>query len=225
MSRPTVAELVERGRAERSRIGRRSHGNFRPAPDRPDPLEILAVQDETRLPELLGLRYARMAASPLAFLRGAAAVMAADLGPRPATQLTTQLCGDAHVDNIETYATPERRLVLDITDFDETVRGPFEWDLKRMATSLVLAARQSAFDTEVADAAVMMCVQSYRSTMRTHRKADVLDVWYASVDEHDVLGVLGERIEAGELGKELLEVSQQVFARARRRPAVVRHGS
>lgn len=217
MARPTTQELRERGRAERKRVGRRAHGSFRPAKDRPDPVAILTAQDAARLPDLVGLRYARMATSPLAFLRGAAAVMAADLVAAPATELITQLCGDAHVGNIETYATPERRLVLDICDFDETVRGPFEWDLKRMVSSLVLAARQSSYDTEVADAAVSRCVAAYRRTMRAHRSAGVLDVWYASVDEHEVLRALGERIDAGELGKELLDASEQVFERARRR--------
>ena len=217
MARPTTAELHERGRAARQRVERGAHGSFRPAADRPDPLEVLAAQDRTRLPELVGLRYARMADSPLAFLRGAAAVMAADLAATASTGLITQLCGDAHVANIETYATPERRLVLDITDFDETVRGPFEWDLKRMVTSLALVARQSSADTEVADAAVAMCVQAYQRALRARRKDDVLDVWYASVDEHDVLRTLGERVDAGELGSSLLAASEREFRKARRR--------
>ena len=217
MPRPTPEELDRRGRAQRKQVGRRSHGPFAPADDRPDPLAILAAQDHTRAPELLGLRYARMAASPFGFLRGSAAVMAADLATTPTTALHTQLCGDAHIDNIETFATPERRLVFDITDFDETIRGPFEWDLKRMATSLVVAARHRGFDTEVADEAVYACLARYRATMRAHRDADVLDVWYAGVATRDVLTVLGERVADGELGADLLDTTETAFAKARRR--------
>ncbi|MFP4311787.1 MAG: DUF2252 domain-containing protein, partial [Nitriliruptoraceae bacterium] len=146
-------------------------------------------------PELLGLRYGRMASSPLAFLRGALAVMAADLAATSATGLHTQLCGDAHLANVATSTTPGRGLVLDIGDLDETVRGPFEWDLKRLAASLVLAAREASADTEVADAAVATCVQAYRRSLRAHAKADVLDVWEASLDEHEVVHVLGERVD------------------------------
>jgi len=217
MSRPTQADLDQRGRQARKEVGRRSHATFPDPDDRADPLELLAAQDETRAPELLGLRYARMAVSPFTFLRGAAAVMAADLALTPTTPILTQLCGDAHLLNVETFATPERRLALDITDFDETIFGPFEWDLKRMATSVVVAARDRSVDVEVADAAVHRCVTRYRATMREHRDADVLDVWYASVDEQDVLAVLGALVEDGELGSELLSTTEEVFTRARRR--------
>ena len=217
MPRPTQDELDQHGRAERKRVGLRSHGGFSPAGDRPDPLRILALQDEARVPELLGLRYARMAVSPFTFLRGSAAVMAADLATTPTTGLLTQLCGDAHVHNIETFATPERRLVFDVTDFDETIRGPFEWDLKRLATSVVVAARHRGFATEVADDAVYACLARYRATMREHRDAEVLDVWYANVSAHDVLATLGERVEDGDLGHELLDTTEEAFAKARRR--------
>ncbi len=217
MPRPTRNELELRGRAERQQVGRRSHADCPPADQRSDPLAILAVQDMARAPELLGLRYARMAASPFTFLRGSAAVMGADLARTPTTSLTTQLCGDAHLMNIETFATPERRLVLDITDFDETIRGPFEWDLKRMATSLVVAARDRGFDGEGADDAVYSCLARYRAEMREHRDADVMDVWYASIDEQTVLEVLGQRVEDGELGADLLTSTEEVFAKARRR--------
>jgi uncharacterized protein (DUF2252 family) len=217
MPRTTLDELIRRGREARQQVGRRSHSACPQPADRADPLAILAVQDMARAPDLLGLRYARMAVSPFTFLRGSAAVMGADLARTPTTPLTTQLCGDAHLLNIETFATPERRLVLDVTDFDETIRGPFEWDLKRMATSLVVAARDRGFDREVADEAVYDCLARYRAKLREHRDADVLDVWYASVDEQAVLGVLGERVEHGELGAELLTTTEEVFSRARRR--------
>ncbi len=217
MSRPTPQELDQRGRAARKQVGRRSHAACPGPAGRPDPLALLRAQDEARAPELLGLRYARMAASPFTFLRGSAAVMAADLAATPTTPLSTQLCGDAHVLNIETFATPERRLVFDITDFDETLRGPFEWDLKRMTASLVVAARDRGFDTEVADEAIYRCLARYRTTMREHRDADVLDVWYASIGERDVLSVLGELVDDGELGSELLTTTHEIFDKARKR--------
>ena len=217
MSRPTQHELDQRGREQRQQVGRRSHGHCPRPEERSDPLAILALQDMARAPDLLGLRYARMAVSPFTFLRGSAAVMGADLARTPTTSLTTQLCGDAHLLNIETFATPERRLVLDVTDFDETIRGPFEWDLKRMATSLVVAARDRGFDREVADDAVYACLARYRAAMREHGDSDVLDVWFASIDEQEVLDALGQQVENGELGAELLTTTQQVFNRARRR--------
>jgi hypothetical protein len=144
-------------------------------------------------------------------------VMSADLALTPTTSLTTQLGGDAHLLNIETFATPERRLVLDITDFDETIRGPFEWDLKRMATSLVVAARDRGFDSEVADEAVHGCLTQYRSQMRDLRDDDVLDVWHASRDEQEVLDALGQQVEDGDLGADLLTTTKREFDRARRR--------
>ena len=217
MPRRSREELTRRGRRARRTARRRSHATC-PAPsDRSDPLAILAEQDKARDPDLLGLRYARMSASPFTFLRGAAAVMASDLSRTPTTRILTQLCGDAHLLNIETFATPERRLVFDITDFDETAQGPFEWDLKRLVTSFVVAARHQGFDSATADAAVHRCLTRYRASMREHSAADVLDVWYASVDEHDVLAVLGERVEDGDLGDELLTTTEKIFAGARRR--------
>ena len=191
MRRVSRQELGQRGKAARKQVGRRSHAALPAAKHRAGALEILAEQDLTRVPELLGLRYARMSVSPFTFLRGAAAVMAADLARTPTTPLLTQLCGDAHLLNVETFATPERRLVFDITDFDETVRGPFEWDLKRMATSLVLAARERGFSVGVADEAVYACLARYRGRMREHRDADFLDVGYSSVGERELLTALG----------------------------------
>ncbi len=219
MPHESPSELAERGRAERQRVGRRSHATVLHE-HRVDPIAVLAAQHDARVPELLGLRYARMAVSPFTFLRGSAAVMAADLARTPTTTLETQLCGDAHLLNIETFATPERRLVFDVTDFDETIRGPFEWDLKRLATSFVLAARDRGKDVEVADEAVFACLTSYRATLHELAESDVLDVWYASVGERDVLDVLGAPCvdgELGELGEDLLDTTTEVFAKARRR--------
>ncbi len=217
MSRVAPQELARRGREARKLVGRRSHATCPPVKRRADALAILTAQGMTRVPELLALRYARMSASPFAFLRGSAAVMAADLAATPTTSLTAQLCGDAHLLNIETFATPERRLVFDINDFDETIRGPFEWDLKRMATSLVVAARERGFGTGVADDAVYACLARYRRILREHRDADVLDMWYASVGEREVLSVLGEQENEGEAEADLVATTGKVFAKARRR--------
>lgn len=217
MPRATLADLDQRGRAARKQVGRRSHVACPPADHRDDPVAILAAQDVARAPELLGLRYARMAASPFTFLRGSAAVMAADLVRTPTTSLTTQLCGDAHLGNFGTFASPERRLVFDVNDFDETMRGPFEWDLKRMSASLVVAARDLGFGPEVADDAVVSCLARYRAKVREHRDADLLEVWHASIDEHAVLEALGDLVEHGELGAGLLTATEEAFAEARRR--------
>lgn len=217
MSRVSMAALIRRGKAARKQVRRRSHASCPAAGERLDPLDILAAQDASRVPELLQLRYARMSVSPFTFLRGSAAVMAADLSRTPTTPIAAQLCGDAHLLNIEIFATPERRLVFDITDFDETIHGPFEWDLKRMTTSFVIAARHRGFSKSVADEAVQTCLSRYRATMRQQRGADVLDVWYSSVSERDVLAVLGDRVDEGEANAGLLGAADTVFARARKR--------
>ncbi len=169
------------------------------------------------MPELIELRHARMSVSPFTFLRGSAAVMAADLALIPTTPIETQLCGDAHLLNIEIFATPERRLVFDITDFDETTRGPFEWDLKRMTTSFVVAARHRGFSQATAKETVHACLSRYRATMRQHRHADVLDIWYSSLSERDVLAMLGDGQRNVEKDAGLLDTAEDVFTKARRR--------
>ena len=142
------AERVARGRAARSEVPRSSHAGFEVLPGRRDPIEVLQTQAATRVPELVPLRYGRMAASPFAFYRGAAAVMAADLAGTPRSGLQVQACGDAHLVNFGLYFSPERRLVFDINDFDETLPGPWEWDLKRLAASMVVAARANGFSSQ-----------------------------------------------------------------------------
>lgn len=142
----TPATRAERGRTARNRVPRSSHAVWIPSVDRPDPVAVLERQGRDLLPELLPIRYGRMSASPFAFLRGAAAVMAADLAAQPHTGLTVQLCGDAHLLNFGLYASPERSLLFDINDFDETFPGPFEWDVKRLAASVAVAARENGHD-------------------------------------------------------------------------------
>src|SRR5262245_64481345 len=138
------AERVERGKSARAEVARSSHGEL-PLSKRPDPLKLLEEQSKTRLRELLPIRYGRMAASPFGFFRGAPVVMAADLANTPITGIRTQLCGDAHLQNFGLFATPERNLVFDVNDFDETLPGPWEWDLKRLAASVELACREDGF--------------------------------------------------------------------------------
>ena len=142
---PTRAQQVEAGAAARRQLGRRSLGAYAPAADRPDPVSIIAAQDANRVPELVPIRNGRMLASPFAFYRGAAAIMAADLGAAPHSGLKVQLCGDAHLSNFGVFASPERTLVFDLSDFDETLPGPFEWDVKRLLASFVIAGRSFAW--------------------------------------------------------------------------------
>ena len=142
---PSIEERTAAGKALRDRVSRKSQGKWKPAANRPDPIELLKHADEGRLPELLPIRYGRMSQSPFAFFRGAAALMAFDLSSTPATGLRVQACGDCHIGNFGGFGSPERRLVFDINDFDETSPAPWEWDVKRLATSVVLAARQNKF--------------------------------------------------------------------------------
>ncbi|MEV8531814.1 DUF2252 domain-containing protein [Streptomyces sp. NPDC051211] len=195
MNPRSPAERADRGRAARNRVPRSAHGVWEAA-DRDDPVETLKRQGTDRVPELLPLRYARMAAGPFAFLRGAAAVMAADLATRPHTGLTVQLCGDAHLLNFGLYASPERTLLFDLNDFDETLRGPFEWDVERLAASVALAALGNGHGDEAARRAVLACVRSYRTNMRRLAGLGELAVWYERVDANDVLPLVRERHRA-----------------------------
>ncbi|MFI9615245.1 DUF2252 domain-containing protein [Streptomyces sp. NPDC052023] len=179
---PTVAERAAYGRQARARASRSCHGWFETDPQRPDPVGVLERQSATRVQELVPVRYSRMLESPFRFYRGAAAIMAMDLGPLPGTGLTVQLCGDAHLLNFRLLASPERHLVFDINDFDETLAGPFEWDVKRLAASLVIAARANGFSTGEQNRAVDACVRAYRKRMRAFAGMGTLDVWYAQDD-------------------------------------------
>ncbi|WP_066945267.1 DUF2252 domain-containing protein [Streptomyces lushanensis] len=183
----TPADRAARGRAARREASRSSHGLWIPAADRLDPLMSLARQSATRVPELLPLRYERMAASPYAFLRGAAAVMAADLATQPRSGLTVQLCGDAQLLNFGAFASSDRALLFDVDDFDETHPGPFEWDVKRLAVSIAVAARDNGQSDTEARAAVHAAAEAYRTSM--HRLAGLgeLDVWYEHIDTADIL--------------------------------------
>ena len=186
----TPADRKAHGKRLRDTVRRDAHTGWRPAADRPDPIGILRAADTTRQPDLVPLRYGRMLQSPFTFYRGSAGVMAADLAHTPVSGINVQVCGDCHLMNFGGFATPERRLIFDINDLDETLPAPWEWDVKRLVASFVLAARSNGVsDANGRDAAVA-CARSYRQKMRDFAAMDVLDVWYARLDDSDVLAML-----------------------------------
>jgi uncharacterized protein (DUF2252 family) len=170
------------GKDARKRASRSSQADWTPGPDRVGPLEVLAEQDKTRVPELVPVRYGRMLASAFTFYRGAAGIMAADLAAGPDSGLRVQLCGDAHLSNFGVFQAPDRRLVFDINDFDETLPGPFEWDVKRLAASIAIGARDRQFSAAVCETAVLASVSAYRTAMAQFATMGELDVWYARLD-------------------------------------------
>src|SRR3954470_24768200 len=180
---PSPAERAERGKALRSETPRSSHGDWAPASKRPDPIALLEEQSASRVPELVPIRYGRMAVSSFTFYRGAAGVMASDLANTPRSGLQVQLCGDAHLSNFGGFASPERDLVFDLNDFDETLPGPWEWDVKRLAASLEVAARGNGFTAGRRHAIVQGSVREYRDAMHRFAGMKTLDIWYARIDE------------------------------------------
>ena len=200
------------GKALRDATPRAAHGGWKPPKDRRDPIELLRESNEGRIPELIPIRFGRMSQSPFAFYRGAAAVMAADLSSTPASGLRVQACGDAHLMNFGGFATPERNIFFDINDFDETLPAPWEWDIKRLAASIVIAARHLDFlDSDAAKAATES-VCSYRERMADYASMRALDVWYDRIDLERVLKVLPS-------GAEVERVRQRVRAGAPEKPA------
>ena len=175
------------GKKARKSASRSSQADWEPGPDRVGPLEVLAEQDKTRVPELVPVRYGRMLASAFTFYRGAAAIMAADLAATADSGLRVQLCGDAHLSNFGVFQAPDRRLVFDINDFDETLPGPFEWDVKRLAASVAIGARDRQFDAADCDAAVLASVGSYRTAMAEFAVMKELDVWYSRLDVESIV--------------------------------------
>jgi uncharacterized protein (DUF2252 family) len=179
-------ERRAQGKAARARVPREAHAELSPAAGR-DPVGSLIEQERARVPELAPIRHGRMLVSPFTFYRGAALIMATDLAATPSPGLRTQLCGDAHLANFGAYASPERRLVFDINDFDETLPGPFEWDVKRLTTSFVVAGRDNGFTPKQCRKLALAVVGTYRRTMRTFANQTILDVWYAHLDIEDLL--------------------------------------
>jgi uncharacterized protein (DUF2252 family) len=182
-------------------VPRSAHAGWRPAPDRPDPIALLEEQARTRVPELVPIRYGRMVESPFAFYRGSAYVMASDLAATPSSGIEVQLCGDAHLSNFGGFAAPDRRMVFDINDFDETLPGPWEWDVKRLAASLEVAARELGFAIKARRRIVAATVRSYRDTMRELAPMRNLDVWYARIEADALIDQLRSQVSKKTVGR------------------------
>jgi uncharacterized protein (DUF2252 family) len=185
----TPEQWKQRGREHRREVPRASHGQWEPPPDRPDPVGILQEQAKTRVPDLVPIRYGRMAAGPFAYFRGAAAPMAWDLAHTPTSGIRVQACGDAHLLNFGMFAAPDRRLVFDVNDFDETLPAPFEWDVKRLAASFAVAARERGSGDRDAHTAARLAVRSYRTEMFRYATMRFLKVWYSRIDIDEVTGL------------------------------------
>ena len=198
----------QEGRSVRKRVPRSSHAAWRPDPQRRDPVTILEEQETARIPELLPIRHGRMLATPFTFFRGAAAVMAADLASTGSSGLRVQACGDAHLLNFGLYATPERALVFDVNDFDETLPAPFEWDVKRLAASLVVAGRDNGFSDRDCELAARSSVTAYRLRMGTCAQLGYLDVWYNRLAVDD-LAALIDTAHGRALGGKVLRKAQR----------------
>jgi hypothetical protein len=183
-------QVFEQGKRLRDKVSRAEHGRWRKPETRPDPLQILKASDDGRVPDLVPIRYGRMLASPFAFYRGSAAIMASDLANTPMTGLRVQACGDCHLVNFGGFATPERNLLFDINDFDETLPGPWEWDVKRLVASFVLAGRERNLPDDVARQAAVLCARSYREHMHGFAHMHPLDVWYARVGEEEFCALM-----------------------------------
>ena len=178
----TVEQRIARGKAARAEVPRSSHAAFQPSDDRPDPLALLEEQAADRVPELVPIRYGRMLVSPFTFYRGAALVMAADLASTPTSGLHAQVCGDAHLSNFGVFGSPERRLMFDVNDFDETLPGPWEWDVKRLSASLEIAGRNDGFTDAERRTVVLAGVRQYRTSMAEYAAMPDLQVWYSHLD-------------------------------------------
>ena len=198
------------GKVLRKETPRSAHSQWNPAADRRDPIEILIESSVDRVPHLIPIRYGRMLQSPFAFFRGAAAIMAADLACTPITGLRVQACGDCHLLNFGVFATPERRLIFDVNDFDETLPGPWEWDVKRLAASFVIAGRHNGFKASQARSASIACVCSYREQIARLSQLPAIDVWYERVDVDQLLAQCPEKTFRQRDRAEMLKASHGI---------------
>jgi len=215
LDRLTPAERAERGKEARAAAPRDSHGVFDPGPGRPDPIGLLEEQANSRVPELVPIRWGRMMASPFTYYRGAALPMASDLAGTPVSGLAVQACGDAHLSNFGIFGSAERRLVFDVNDFDETTPGPWEWDVKRLAASMEVAARGNGFGGKERREIVMATVASYRQAMRDFAKMTDLDVWYAHADLDELKSQFASQMKSRQR-----KVVDKGLARARTRDSM-----
>jgi len=221
---PSLDERLDQGRTARDRTPVSSHAGWNPAADRPDPVGLLEEQDRTREPDLVPVRHGRMLVSPFTFYRGAAKIMAVDLAGTPVAGLGVQLCGDAHLSNFGLFASPERRLMFDLNDFDETLPGPFEYDVKRMAASFVIAGRNNGFTKADTRAAGLASVAAYREAMAEFAQLPTMDIWYAHFDQDRLQQIIQGAVagagkvekkdkKAGEKKKELRDEKQDKLVR------------
>jgi uncharacterized protein (DUF2252 family) len=218
IAHPSVEDRKAKGLEARDRAAPSGHTKWRPAADRPDPVGLLEEQDTSREPDLVPVRHGRMMVSPFTFYRGAAKIMAADLKDTPVAGLETQLCGDAHLSNFGLFASPERVLLFDVNDFDETLPGPFEYDVKRMAASFAIAGRNNGFSKADTRAAVLESVRAYREAMASFAQMGTMDIWYAHLDEDELMSairnaVAGTKKEAKGAKKEKKDEKQEKQAK------------
>jgi uncharacterized protein (DUF2252 family) len=212
----TPEERAALGRRARTAVPRSAHARLDLPADRPDPVDLLLEQAESRVPELVPIRHGRMVSSPFAFLRGAALGMAADLANTPDSGLTAQICGDAHLLNFGVYSSPERRLVFDLNDFDETLPGPWEWDVKRLAASIAVAGRDRGFTAKERAQAVLAAVERYRLAMRAFATMSTLDVWYARLEAEEIMQRLRELARGAEQERTVRRGERQLAKAAAR---------
>src|SRR3954466_12488298 len=215
---PSVEERRARGKEARAQVPVSGHAGWAPAADRPDPVGLLEEQNATRDADLVPVRHGRMLVSPFTFYRGAAKIMAADLKDTPTAGLTVQLCGDAHLSNFGVFASPERTLLFDINDFDETLPGPFEYDVKRMAASFTIAARNNSFTSDETHEVTLTAVRAYREAMAQFAQMRTLDIWYARLSEEQLLETMQLAV-ATQKGKALRKAAQGMEKVARQNVA------
>lgn len=208
-SHPSYAELYAMGKSLRKKCTRESHAAWKAPHNRPGPLELIKQSNEGRVPQLIPIRHGRMLRSSFTYYRGAALNMAADLAGTPSSGLIVQACGDCHLMNFGAFATPERRVIFDINDLDETLPAPWEWDVKRLAASFVLACRDNGFSEDTARDAVLSCVRSYREKMAEYSEMPVLDVWYSSIDIEKFLPEVRDEDARKRLQKRLVKARQR----------------
>ena len=216
----SVEERVARGKAARQAAPRADHGTWQPAADRPDPIALLEEQSESRVPELIPIRYGRMLVSPFTFYRGAALVMAADLASTPQSGINVQLCGDAHLSNFGLFGSPERQVLFDINDFDETLPGPWEWDVKRLAASIEVLGRERGFSPDDRRAILRAAVREYRLVMRHAANLGTLEAWYDHMDVEQVMSWVRAEVAANRLGKKEARQAEKDVAKARTRDSM-----
>jgi uncharacterized protein (DUF2252 family) len=211
----SVAERVQRGKLARHGAPRSSHAAFVPSATREDPVEVLERQASTRVPELVPVRYGRMLVSPFTFYRGAAGIMAGDLASTPRSGLAVQCCGDAHLSNFGMFASPERSLMFDLNDFDETLPGPWEWDVKRLAVSMQVAATNNGCEVADQEQAVLGSVEAYRNAMRQFATMNTLDIWYAHLDTDETVQEFRAQLKPG-----MARRTEKALAKARTRDSM-----